>query len=271
MPRHLRSSAEIASIMSRLTPRDGSIISLLGDHDVLTTHQIYRAHFTSLARAQSRLLSLYRTGLLERFRAAGLAGSQQWHWVLSPLGARLHAATTGAAPPRPGRVTDKMLRLASTTTLTHTLGCNDFFVRILAAIRNRPWCDLTNWASEETLPAGLGRRIRPDATATFTENDRSIAFWFEHDRGTETQTTLTSKADRYRDATILTEPRAVLFELPNAAREAHLHNHLAGRHIGFPLATTHAQLATDPTAAVWRILHAGPGRVRLIDIQNGFA
>lgn len=266
-PRHTYSGRDLTVILSRLTSRDHSIIRTLGDHHVLTSSQIASAWFTSLTRAQTRLVALHRLGLLERWRTRLQHGSQQWHYTLSHLGARIHAATCDQPAPAPASVAETILKLGSSPKLPHLLGANDFFIRLIAATRDHPRTALTHWDNETAAAARAGGFVRPDARATYTDHDTTIDFWYEHDRGTEPLTTLESKLDKYGRILHTGTPLPVLFELTSHTREQHLHQRLANHHYRFTIATTTNARASDPAGRVWWPLRQLPHTATLIDLQ----
>jgi predicted HTH transcriptional regulator len=59
---------QIASLAGRLTDRDRSILRLVHEHRVFTTHQLAEVFFGSLDRAEHRLRQLTDAHVLARFR-----------------------------------------------------------------------------------------------------------------------------------------------------------------------------------------------------------
>lgn len=260
------SASDISHVLSRLTDRDQDLLSVLGTHHVLTTDQITRLYFTSRTRAHERLLILHRLGLLNRFRRPAARGSHHYRWVLAHLGARIHAAATDQKPPTPAVVAGKLLSIAASLKLDHLLASNDFFIRLHAATRGDPATDITEWWNEQTCADACGGLVRPDGHATIRQGAKTVSFWYEHDTGTESHQQLQRKFDRYER---LIHPAArlpILLELPNPAREAHVHATLTAPR-GLLVATTHRALAEDPNATVWAMI-GGAGRHRLLDIDH---
>jgi hypothetical protein len=252
-------------LVGRLTERDRAICRLLWTHRVFTTEQLAAVFFDSLSSAQHRLVTLYRLGLLERFRALRPVGSESWRYTLGPAGAALVAAERGEEPPRPATVRAQAARLAAGARTAHALGVNGFFCSLAAYARRHAGCQLTEWWSERRAGAEWGELVRPDAYGTWTEDGRVIDFFLEYDTGTETLARVAAKLSGYADlSTADGVSRPVLFWLARPGREAELH-----RVIGRPplsVATAVAGAGACPAEAVWRpVGHPGP-RLRLIEL-----
>jgi hypothetical protein len=87
-----RGAVSALDMLGRLTERDRLICRVLWEHRILTTEQICDLYFTSLVSAQHRLVTLWRLGVLERFRSIRPVGSESCHYTLGPLGTGLVAA-----------------------------------------------------------------------------------------------------------------------------------------------------------------------------------
>ncbi|MGH8877107.1 MAG: replication-relaxation family protein [Stackebrandtia sp.] len=270
LPRHtLPTSGDIASIINRLTDRDQAIITILGDHRLLSTHQLARAFFPSPERARVRLCALHRLGVLTRFRPPRPTGTHPYLYCLEHVGACLYASAREKPWPKRASIAEVTARLAANAKTAHLLGVNDFFTRIMATARARDDAHLASWLNEQQAGEACGQAVRPDAAAVYVEGEQRLSMWFEHDTGTEPLSILESKLDRY--ATLLHRPgrppRPVVFALTSPARERHLHERLADREFPMRVATCHASTATDPTGACWWLLH-GAARVRLIEVAT---
>lgn len=250
-PRHspVRQAAFL-KVLRHLTDRDRDIIAVLGDHLVLTTHQITRAWFTSPERARTRLALLHHLDVLARFRFPRLTGSYPYYYFLGYTGACLNASARGEPWPKPGAVAERVTRIAGSPKLGHTLGVADFFTHLIPHAQGEG--KRLTWRNEAQAAAHTGGMVKPDAHAVLTTPEASIEFYYEHDTGTEDQTRLGAKLDRYRH---LAEPLPVLIELPGPIREDNLHTTLSGRSFPFPIATTHTSLTGDPAGPIWRRLH----------------
>lgn len=263
-------SADPLGVVRSLTERDRFCVSVLAEHQVLTTTQLAQLCFPSLDVAQRRLLRLTRLGVLDRFRWHALVGSEAWHYTLGPAGAALVAAERGAEPPRPAELRRRALRLAASPRLTHLLGVNGFFCALGAQARSEPGCALVSWWSERRCAEHYGELVRPDAQGIWTEHGRQVGFFVEYDTGTEPLARLAAKLAGYAELAAAGGPRhPVCFWLPTTAREAHLRRLLAERPRDVIVATASAELAvalgTGPAEAIW--LTAGAERRRrLIDL-----
>jgi DNA-binding Lrp family transcriptional regulator len=257
MSRHLNSPhEEMLRIMQRLTERDRALVAILGRHRVLTIDQISRMFFTSIRATRYRMNVLLDLDVLTRFRFNVRPGSQAYRYALGYTGVRLHAAATDAPMPRRAAHAEQLTRIAASNHIAHLIAVNDFFTRIAAVAHQREDIDLTEWRSESEAVDLTGGMIRPDAAATVAASGRELAFWFEHDTGSETLARVAAKADRYAKH-LAFAGRALLFELPSEARETNLHRELAGHRWPFPIATTVLQRSSDPVGRAWRQVGRG--------------
>ncbi len=290
---------------AHLTDRDHTLLGWLADHGVLTTVQIAAALFPSIDFAQRRLRTLTGLELLARFRPLKLdGGSHPYHYVLAPLGAHLVAVHRGEPPPRPVQARARMRALTARANLPHLLGANQFFTDLAAHARTHPGSRLHRWwpttactrlgafaqDDDDVLVRAYRPVMRPDAHGVWREHDATVAFFLEHDTGTEDLPRLVDKLPRYGAFTKATGRRwPVLFHLHDLAREDHLHRLLArqgpqavpvatavGTHDRFTYVTATAATSAHPgcpatacpAEAIWW-LHAHPGpRLRLADLPS---
>ncbi|SDL65926.1 Replication-relaxation [Glycomyces sambucus] len=245
-------TASIDGVLRRLTPRDFELIRLLGRHSMFTLEQITALLFTSDRSARRRLEVLRAMDVVARFRTCVRPGSQAYRYTLGHRGAYLYAAAEGLQSPRRPAWERRMAELATSSRSEHLLGVNGFFARLTAACRRDGTLELAEWLSESETAKLTGGLVRPDASGILHGTAGAVEVWFEYDTGTETTERVALKLDRYQEH-LSGWPRTVLFELPSAAREEHLHS--AWRTVGqrFPVATTVAGRAADPTAQVWRV------------------
>jgi hypothetical protein len=265
--------ATVTGELGRLTDRDQWILTLLDEHKVFTTEQLTEVAFGALGRARNRLNTLHQRGVLDRFRHLVRPGSQSWRWTLGPVGAAILAAGRDQPPPRPGSVREATMRLAASPQLPHRLGVNGFFTTLHAHARHHTGMELAGWWSEARARRATGDLARPDAAGLWQEAGRRVAFWLEYDRGTEpVRSRLAGKLDDYANLAGTKWAFPLLFWLPTAARESHLHTALtaAGPVEGLLVATTHDQLAQargGPAGPVW--LPVGQTtRLRLADLPT---
>lgn len=269
----LRPASEL-QLASRLTDRDRRVLRLLWDHRVLTTPQIARLGFDSDSRARHRMLVLARYGAVERFRPLIPVGTLPLHFLIGKAGAQVLAAEAGQNLTEFGYRRERIIATAYSPQLSHLVGVNDLFTRLIATARTTANVALTAWWPEHRCARTWGAFVRPDAYGQWTQTDErgteQACDWFlEHDTGTETLARVTAKLDRYADlaaATRITTP--VLIRTSTPTREANLHRRL--RNAPVPIATTtftgpyeHA----SPADAIW-LPAGGRMRLRLIDLAR---
>lgn len=273
------SGDRVLRVQARLTDRDRLLLDWLSDHKVLTTFQICHALFGSLDFAQRRLLTLHRLGLVDRFRPlrAG-GGSYPWHYVLDQVGAELVAASRGETPPRRGQSVERMRRIATSRTLAHQLGVNEFFTDLAGYARTHPAARLVRWWSEQQCArvGAFGQTlispVRPDGHGVFGEDGRRVAFFLEWDSGSEQLRVLGVKLAGYAAHVRKGGPAwPVLFCLPTTRREANLHAFLDDVVTAVPVATAardSVAAGVGPADAVWLVHRGSDAPRRLIDLAD---
>jgi hypothetical protein len=265
------------AVLRTLTDRDRYLLQVLAEHHVLTADQITRLRFGDANTARKRLVLLTRRGVLDRFRDGVRPGSQAWRYTLGPLGAAIVAAARARPAPRPAAHVEQVLRLARSPRLNHLLGVNEFFVALVHHTRHDPAYTLRWWLNETRATAACAGLAHPDGLGVWTHDDpggipREVAFFVEHDEGTEPLPRLLAKLPGYAQARLGDGPdHPVLFWLPTIARETHLHARLAHHPSPVPVATATRQATTaagtSPAGPVWLI----PGhthRRHLIDLAQ---
>ena len=265
-----RPQPSLLQVSWRLLPRDYTLALLLDDHRVLTTGQITAALFGSARTCRNRLTVLRRIGFVERFTLPRRPGGQALEcWLPGLLAARYAALARDQRPPSPATVRDRQDAVLASPQLTHLLGVNQFFVDLLAHTRAHPHTRLARWWPAAQATAAAGRRIRPDGHGVFVDHEQTVAFWLEHDTGTETIGRLAGKVEAYRRLRADGGPGyPVLFWLPNPTREANLHRRLTSTPpSGIPVATAVADPAgPGPAGPVWRLAGNGRRRLRLAEL-----
>ncbi len=284
----MRADERVLTVQASLTGRDLRLMGWLYDHGVLTTPQIIAALFGSTSFAQRRLLRLLHLGVLARFRPLKPdGGSFPYHWLLDQPGTEVVAAQRGDPLPRPGMARARRLRLTSRANLPHLLGVNGLFTALAAYERTHPGTCLADWQpasrftdSGELYQPGddlgvLSVRVRPDGYGLWAENGVTVGFFLEYDTGTEPLPVLLDKVGRYHRLWVAKRhPSPVLFVLPTALRELHLHQRLGDRVPagGVPAATTSTDLLAStglsPAGAVWWLHADSGGRRRLIELPT---
>ncbi|TQL75368.1 protein involved in plasmid replication-relaxation [Stackebrandtia endophytica] len=251
-PLNTSSPQEMTAVLQRLTPRDLTLIDTLGRHRVLTIHQIGLLLFNSEQAARARVKVLVDIGVITRFRQAIRPGSQAYRYTLGHLGAYIHAAATHQPTPTRAATTRRITELAASQQLNHQLGINDFYARLTHACRVHGGVEVVQWLTEREATALAGGTIRPDAAGALrTTTGNEIAFWYEHDRGTETLSHLIQKIRAYDRLPHHHRQRTLLIEMTSPGREVNLHKALEHSQTACTVVT--AATPTDPLDAVWRI------------------
>jgi len=266
----------VLRVQHQLIGRDWRLLGWLYDHGVLTSFQIAHALFPSLNRAQRRLTQLTGLGLVERFRPFRLeGGSHPYHYALAHTGALIVAATRGDDPPRRAASTTRLHRIATSRNLDHRLGINQFFIDLASHERLHPGARLHHWWPDTRLrrfvPPGTNAygMLNADGLGVWTEYGQTVAWYLEHDTGTEALTVLVNKLSSYGDLVRRGGPRwPVLFWLHSAVREANLHRRLADTRVTVPVATAARDRldGKSPAEAVWHLYGAAVPLLRLAEL-----
>ncbi|MEZ0107932.1 hypothetical protein ABH920_001924 [Catenulispora sp. EB89] len=262
---------DLLAAANRLTERDRQILHLLGQHQVLTTHQITHAFFGNSRVARRRIQVLDEVGLLDCFRPPLPVGTNPKHCVLTALGAQAVASLdqeSDLVPPRAVLAE----RIALRPDLKHLVGVNDVFCSLLGSARETREASLDLWLSERACAKAWGTYVRPDGFGRWREGTRSIDFFLEYDTGVENSAQILAKLPGYEAMTAATGiSTPVLFWLHSARREHGLRQRLARAGSPVPIATASGDsTAAAPADAVWqRVGTKADGRVRLIDLGGG--
>ncbi|MBF6456045.1 MULTISPECIES: replication-relaxation family protein [Nocardia] len=206
-----------ARLVVRLTTRDRWILRMLHEHRVLTTLQLAALGFPTYAKARSRLLTLYRYRVLDRFRPLRTRGSAPVHWVLAPAGAAVLAAEAGVEVRDLHYRHEQAMGIAHSLHLAHTVGVNEWFTALTTAPGGGR---VLAWWSETRCRRLWGDLVRPDAYGRYTHPDTVLDFFLEYDLGTITLSTVANKLAGYaelaRSTGIITP---VLLWVPTTRRE----------------------------------------------------
>lgn len=267
----------VLRVQHQLTERDWRLLGWLYDHAVLTSFQIAHALFPSLNYAQRRLTQLTGLGLLERFRPFRLeGGSHPYHYALAHTGALIVAATRGDEPPRRAASTTRLHRIATSRNLDHRLGINQFFTDLAAHERLHPGARLHHWWPDTKLqrffsPPGTNAygMVNADALGVWTEHGHTVAWYLEHDTGTEALGVLIEKLTGYGNLVRRGGPAwPVLFWLHSATREANLHRRLTGTRVTVPVVTAARDRldGQSPAEAIWHLYGTASPLLRLAEL-----
>lgn len=258
----------------RITNRDRQILVALWEHRVLTTHHLQHLFFPEAGsrRARSRLLSLHRYGVIDRFRRHAHDRNAPDHWILTPTGAVMVALHQGKEPDALKFRSDRALAVAHSPKLNHILGLAQTRVDFLRGAR-ASGAELKEWLGERECEKRFGYDVRPDARLLWCENGLNLRAFVEYDTGTESLTQLKNKMSgyksraRFRDVVTL-----VLFIVHSAERGENAAQKLAetcSDRLQVYLTTHHELEQPGAGAPIWRAARK-LRPVRLRDIAGAF-
>lgn len=258
----------VMKVASHLTERDHEILNMLEVHRVFTTDQICDLFFTNLTTARHRLTTLYQLRLVDRFEPFRSKGSAPYHYVLDQLGAMVVAANREVEVKQLGWKRDKILALARSQRLAHTIGVNGFFTALVREARRRPGAALVEWWSEARCAAWAKPLVKPDGYGAWLDDGKAVEFFLEYDRQTEPLTRVAAKLDGY--ASLMTgvgRQIPVLFCFGSQRREGNARRALADPPV--PAATAAFGPSQAPLDAVWRPVGVHvPRRCRLVELAD---
>jgi hypothetical protein len=215
---------QLVKLASHLTERDRQIALDCYEHNVLTTDQLKRLHFTGLRTATVRLQVLYELRVLDRFRpiAKRGQGSTPYHWILDEAGALIFADEQGIDRSQLSFTHEDALRIAASRNLGHHVEANELFTR-LAVEANRAGGALAEWLGVRTLAHMFSGVVVPDGYGLLTMPGRpALHLLLELDRATEPTATLREKAKRYSDilphSSLAVRRPVVILAVPSARR-----------------------------------------------------
>ena len=242
-----------ADITSRITSRDATMLRLIAEHRVLTTHQLTTALFTDPGKTRQRIGILRAAGLIETFRPPSTSMAPL-HCVATAKAVKLLGYSGGTVPAPPTGAGQAATAAALRPDLNHLRGVNEFFCRLIAHARTRPECSLEEWRSEWSTAHLFPGRVRPDGFARWREGEAWCEFFLEYDTGTEPLHRLTAKISGYAELMHTADTCSpVLFWLRTPGREEHLHTLLSRTGSAVPVATAVGDPAgADIPASIWR-------------------
>ncbi len=252
-----RTHTDLATLATRLTPRDYWLIDMLHEHRVLTSHHITTLAYTSHRSANRRLRALYFMGVLDSFRPLMQTGSAPEHYTLGRAGADILAATRSTTLDTLGWRKDLCARTAFSPTLDHDLAVNTHLVTLAATHHAAPDHELTLWLSPRSAARLWGDWIHPDAYAHYRHGPTTVPFFLEYDTGTERPLTrLEAKLPGYAHLAATTGTRTpLLIATSTTRRETALRTRLTDTadRMRLPIATTCTDLASPTGLAgpVW--------------------
>ena len=252
-------------VIRSLTDRDHFICEMLYEHRVLTTDQICDLAFDNPTTARHRLSLLWKLRLVDRFRPRRDVGSAPAHYVLDELGAAVVAAARGLEREELAWRRARVLAIATSRRLPHLLGVNQFFCALARTARRNPDAELLEWWSERRCLAEWDGFVRPDGYGRWREGSAEIAFFLEHDRGTERLARVAAKLDGYAELALSGEPVLVLFAFASRGREREAR--MALRSAGVSVATAVVDRQTAAEGPIWSPL-GSTGRRRLVQLGS---
>lgn len=211
---------QLSKLRKRVGPRDQTILDFIFEHRCLTTHHICDLFFESPRTARERMRELCEMDLVRRFQPQALPGegSQPFHYVLGPVGARLVAASRGTDLRTLGYRSGLEEQIAFSPRLAHLLDINTFFCRLAWVCRRRGY-KFEFWSELHCL-RHWGSVVRPDGSGLVRWNGAKLHFFLEMDRGTEKPWRLAEKLPRYTETAYLEDsPKVLLFCFTEIERE----------------------------------------------------
>jgi hypothetical protein len=157
----------------------------LADRDQL----MVAAGFGSITRINTRLLALYRTGLVRRF-FIGFGGGRKALYALSRKGAQLIEVICRGPRHRQNEL------LAADFSTLHQLSINDVYCHLRFHPISIPGVQFHNWLTF-TEPLAVDLRLIPDGYVEFTTPIGIVASFLEVDLGTEELKVWKEKARLY--------------------------------------------------------------------------
>jgi Replication-relaxation len=266
-PQRIRQS-HVDWVDVRMSDRDIAILETVNRLRLITSRQLERLLFSTLANPHSR--SVARGRVLQRLVGWG---------VLAPLPRRIGGSGRGSAPLVLALDTTGRRLLASrqlgagvlkpqvrfpgppgVRTVQHTLAIAELYTCLTEQTRNTT-AELVTFETEPACwwPDGLGSHLKPDALAVLRQQKRRDFWWIEMDMATESLATIRRKALTYLDFLKRGQegPRKVtpwvIFAAPDEKRAALIRQviePLPSDHDELLRATTHAHCAAYMTAVL---------------------
>lgn len=173
-----------------LQDRDRLLLRELGIMRVIDREQAQEvAGFHSVRRANDRLLSLTRAGLLRRIFIPNTAVGQKALYTLSPKGAALAGARMPGLPLRQSR-------FGASPFLLHRLAVGELYIIVKYRPLPKPDMRLSRWISfREPLTPALP--LTPDGYFELVSGGTTRAMFLEADLGTESSLIWQKKTQLY--------------------------------------------------------------------------
>jgi len=183
-----------------LQPRDLHLLREISIMRIADREQVkVAAGFTSITRANTRLLALTRAGLLRRY-FLGYSGAKKALYSVSPKGAQV-AGVPCRGPRRPQET-----MLVADFFVEHQLTVNDIYCALKHRAIPVPDTAFRRWLSFHE-PVAPKINLIPDGYVEFTTPVGISACFLEVDLGHETLSVWKEKARRYRELALSGECR----------------------------------------------------------------
>lgn len=237
--------------LRRFNDRDTWAVSMIAEHQVLTTAQLTTLGFRPDQQvAERRLRILARRGWLDRFGTFTRTGDVEIVWCLGPLGADIDAGFTDR-PPSPARTYRRRERLRTSPDLDLLMETNQFFVDLAAHARTTAHTDLREWWSPRTCLAVTAPDRQRAWHGAYVHRGERHGFWLEPDPGDTSVAALAGRVHHYPAIAERTGLATLLFRTTDPQREQDLHRQLARLNLRqLTVATTHPD-AGHPADTVW--------------------
>lgn len=174
-----------------LQDRDRSVLRALGSLRVIDREQArVLGPFTSLTRANTRLLALVNAGLLTRLAVGTVNGGHKFLYARSAAGAKV----VGEPYQQPPWNSNSPI-IAGQPLLEHQLRLNELYLALLMAPKET--LRLADWQVFKRPPFATVPGLMPDAYAVVANDITSRPMFVEMDLATEPLRTWTRKAERY--------------------------------------------------------------------------
>jgi len=174
-----------------LQPRDLELLRAL-DHLRVVDREAAKviAPFGSTTRANTRLQTLTKIGLLVRHPVGTIAGGHKYLYALSAKGARVANVAYRPAPWTPDTL------LAGSIGLEHQLRLNALYLMLMYKLPSVPGVRVRTWRTFQR-PVMTATPLIPDAYVEVDTPSGGRGWFVELDRGTESRRTWAKKATQY--------------------------------------------------------------------------
>lgn len=190
--------SHLAWVDARLSCRDRRVIDIVSRLRLTTGQQLDRTCFNTLighsrsvvrGRVLSRLVAWHVLQVVDRRVGGAAKGSTSSIYALDTIGSAL-SDDHGSA---------RLRRTPGHLFVLHTLAVAELYADLVEQIQNQPEVTLAVFDAEPAAwaPDGLGGYLKPDGYIQVGNNQLTLHWWIEVDRGTESLPTLEHKLRTY--------------------------------------------------------------------------